>query len=108
MTIDNLLLAEDLYEKLLAGEKEITLRLGYRDVRMGELVFAPTGDESRNIAVNVYMVVHAALRDIPDILLETEGFKNHEEAVAGLRRFYPDVNLDSEVTVILFELKKSA
>ncbi len=106
MPIDNLLLAGDLFEQLLAGNKEAIIRLGYQDVRLGELVFKRTEDEDKSAAVDVFMVIHTEIRDVPEILLEAEGFKDYDEAVAGLRRFYPDVTLLSEVTVLVFELKK--
>ena len=102
MPVTEMLLAEDLFEQLLAGEKSVTMRNGHRDVRPGSFVFKCTQDESRSAKVDVIQVLHSRLADVPIGFLMEEGFDSTEQAEEALRRFYPHITKESEVTVIVF------
>ena len=60
-----------------------------------------SGDRQKEI--NVYQVVHIYLKLVPDPVAQDDGFEDAEDMYEGMKRFYPDLTPDDEVTIIYFE-----
>lgn len=97
-----LLLAENVFDQLDGG-KNVTIRKGRRDIMRGGLIFESV-DKGRERLVEVGLVYYAPLRNV---LLEdyvNDGFKDKTDMLTGLRKFYPDINMETEMTVVRFKL----
>ena len=84
---------------ILRGAKKITIREGARDYRDGQVMLC-CHIEPWAVMAKITSVRHCALRDVTKKEYEDDGFETHEELLDGLKRFYPDLTLDSPVTVI--------
>ena len=101
MELQKLILAEDVYDALETG-KNCTIRKGRRDIKLDKLLFESL-DEKRTTVVNVVMTIHCKLQHIPDEFVWNDGFTGHENMLTEMKRFYPDIQMDTECTVIIFE-----
>jgi hypothetical protein len=99
-----LLIAQDWGMRIgvLDGGKSISIRTGYRDYRLGPMMIADH-KEPFAVMVNVTSVRHCKLMDVTEEEMEADGFGSHDHMVRRLRRFYPDIRLDSPVTVIQWD-----
>ena len=89
-------LAEDLVPYVIRGDKRITLRKGHRE-------FGPEVEIAGYTAV-VDSVEYFKLKDVPLEVLNDDGFENHDDALQGMKRFYPDITMETEMTAIRFHL----
>jgi hypothetical protein len=96
-------LCSELMGLVKAGLKKITIRDGYRNIRIGPAFFS-TPDGSEEVQVYVTKVVHCALYRASTEELLMDGYDDLTDAVAGLKKFYPDLRSGSEVTIIHFKL----
>ena len=94
--INLLKLTEENFNKL-KKDKRCTIRAGYRDVRLGNLRFE---SDSCACIVKVINVIHTTLSDVPEKYMINDGFGTHNEMIHGLRLYYPDIDYNSEVTII--------
>lgn len=101
--MQKLMLADDVFDALLDG-KYVTIRYGRRDLQLGDLLFESTDDTSRSAVVNVRIVYYSKLRDVMLVHLLNDGFKDYYDMESKMKRFYPNISLDSEVTTIVFDL----
>lgn len=93
-------LVDDLFPALMSGEKLCTIRAGKRDFNTGPLTFeSKTGQQA---LVNVTEVRHKKLRDLTDREAQMDGALNAEEMADALKRFYPDIGPDSDITIVLY------
>ncbi len=97
-------LADDLFGPLRAAEKFCTIRKGRRDVELGDLQFEGAEDVSLKEVVQVTSVTFTTLGGVPEETLEADGFRDHDDALEQMKRFYPDITFDTEVTVVDFFL----
>lgn len=95
-------LADDLFGPLREGKKLTTIRKGRRDVLLGALRFDGAEDESLTEVVNVTSVTFTTLAGVAKEVLWSDGFDDHDDALEQMKRFYPDIKLSTEVTVIDF------
>lgn len=95
-------LADDLFGPIRSAEKLTTIRKGRRDVALGDLRFEGATDESLSEVVNVTSVIFTTLAGVSKAVLESDGFEDHDDALEQMKRFYPDITLNTEVTVIDF------
>jgi len=102
MALEKLIFAEDIFDNLFKG-KVCTIRQGRRDVELGDLL-CESLEEHRLKTVNVIMVIYCSLQDIPDEFVENDGYLEHYDMLAKMRRFYPDIELTTECSVIIFEV----
>mgnify|MGYP001434654561 CR=1 FL=1 len=119
MPIQTLKLADDLFPDVLAERKTNTICSGHREIET-RLVFEPTsgkelldddGDPYISVLVKVESVKHCLFRELTLEDLQREGITTSEATFVqdlqnfldGMRRFYPDMTMDSPVTVINFE-----
>jgi hypothetical protein len=87
------------------GHKNVTIRKGRRDVTVGPLLLEATNGTEQPINVNVLAVDFCTIDTIADWALKGEGLNSSDELLDVLSRFYPDININSEVTCIEFEVK---
>lgn len=100
--MQQLILAEDVYDQLAFG-KRCTIRKGKREIAKGDLEFKSL-TKGRTIIVNVIEVYTCELNTIFMSHVINDGFKDYEDMHECMKRFYPDIAIDSEVTVIRFQL----
>lgn len=103
--MQTLFLKEELFELLDCG-KNVTIRKGYKEIKLGELkLLSPVeGDEhSMKRIVDVTHVLYSKANDIPIGLVNDDGFFNHDDMIEKMKEFYPDFNENTECTVLLFE-----
>jgi len=94
-------LYEDVFDELENG-KRCTIRKGYKDISLGAVSFKST-ETNRNRYYEVWMVYHCKLKHVlPDDLI-SDGFDSHSDMEQQMKRFYSDITLDDEVTVIKFK-----
>jgi len=99
--MQKLTLFEDVFD-LLASGKAATIRKGRILITSSDLLFQST-EEKRELTVSVKEVYYCQLKDVnlEDVL--NDGFKNHQDMAEKMKRFYPDITLDTEVTVVKFD-----
>jgi hypothetical protein len=90
-------LAEDLIPAMVAGKKTVTIRKGKRE-------FAPEIDIAGYPAI-ADSVEYYTLSTCPLDVLVNDGFHSFQDTVDSMKRFYPDITPDTEVTVLRFHLK---
>ena len=89
-------------DDVLSGKKQITIRQGYRDYSNGPTLI---GCHILNWATlkQITSVHYALFKNITLKELQDDGFQNHDEALDRLHRWYPDLTIDSEMTIIRWE-----
>lgn len=105
MTIEvSMALAHPLFQRARDGNKNVTIRRGYRPVRLGDFYFYNASDNDDILECEVVRVTHCVLWRAGLEVLQADGFKDLYDAVKSMREFYPDLTEHSEVTVIHWEL----
>jgi len=84
------------------GRKPVTIRQGHRDYRPG-LVMICCDIANRAVKATITKVRHVTVRQVTADECRLDGFTGRADMLAGLRRFYPDMTLDSPVTVIHYQ-----
>lgn len=98
--MQKLTLYEDIFDALENG-KRTTIRKDRRNIALGELMFEST-EEGRQKIVEVESFYYTKLENVNAKDLENDGFKNHYDMWEKMQRFYPEITLIDEVTVIRF------
>jgi len=91
-------------DKVLRGEKNITLRLGIVRPRFGEVLIV-CGNKAYGICEIESMDV-TTIDKLDEKIVKLEGFKSREELLQALRELYPDVVERDLVTIIRFRVRK--
>ena len=96
-----LLIAPDdgMRHRIETGTKTITIREGHRDYRPG-LVMLCCHLVAWAVQADINDVRHCTLREVTEEEWEDDGFVSQEDLLTQMRRFYKDLTLDSDVTVI--------
>lgn len=97
-----LLFAPEFHAAIKNGEKEITIREGLRAYQVGETVMLCCHVASWCRMATVTRVVHQKFLDISLMDLLRDGFVGHETALTEMGKFYSDLNMNSDMTVIEF------
>ena len=95
-----LIAGEQMRDDTLSGKKKITIREGHRDYEKGPVLL---GCHILNWAkmAEITSVKHTILRDISEKdLIDDFGSPSHFMASKTLSQWYPNINLDSAVTVV--------
>lgn len=100
MKLQTLKLAEDVFDQLEYG-KSVTIRKGKRDIDLDLLKFE-SEETKREQIVMVRFVMYAKLKNIPLEDVWLDGFENYEDMIENMKRFYPDINMETVCTVIQF------
>ena len=82
--------------------KTVTIRKGYRPIRLEELRFESL-EEKRIMTVKVVHVIHAIVQDIPMEYVKNDGFIDKHDLVNQLKVFYPNIDETTEVTIISYK-----
>jgi hypothetical protein len=99
--MQSLLLAEHVYDQLETG-KRVTIRKGRRDIFLGPLAFASTNNNRTQI-VEVDMVYYCKLKLVLPSDYINDGFNDIDHMFQEMKKFYPDISMDSEVSVVRFK-----
>ena len=86
-------------DAVLDGFKNITIREGYRNYTPGPVMI---GCHILSWAVlkEITRVEWKLLKDVTEPEMLADGFNSLDDVLVGLRRFYPEIGLDSSITVI--------
>lgn len=98
----NLEIQRDKFRFVLAGCKTYTIRRGHRTFDKSIHIHSIGRPDWLACIVNSY--VHTILADVPFKVLEAEGYRSFRESLDTLRVFYPELDWDSEVTIVEFRL----
>ena len=87
---------------IIYREKTITIREGHRDYRPGPVMICchlvPWA-----VMADITNVRHCTLCEITQEEYEADGFNSQDDMLQGMQRFYPNMTLDSPVTIIIWE-----
>lgn len=99
-----LLIAPDdqMRANILSGVKKISIREGHRDYKTGPMMIC-CHIEPWAVQVDVTEVFHRTLDEVSFIEWEADGFTSQQDLLDGLRSYYPNITLDSPVTVIYWD-----
>ena len=103
MEKQKLKLADDLFPSLEEGNKTMTIRRGHRDIRLGDLLFEGVTDESLQKEVEVVEVTHIRVVGVSDEECQSDGFNDWTDFYQGMKKYYPDLDVTEECTLIYFE-----
>ncbi len=95
-----LLIADDLMPLIKSGKKKITIRKGRRDVELGKLLFT-SSDEIQ--MVEVVEVRYLRVSGVSEEICKQDGFYGWVDFYEGMKRFYPDLDVSEECTIVFFE-----
>ena len=98
-------LVDDLFPPLLAGEKLCTIRAGKRDFTAGPMTFE--SKSGLHATVNVTEVRHKKLSELTDREAQMDGALNAQDMADALKRFYPEIGPDSDITIVLYDPPKA-
>jgi hypothetical protein len=85
------------------NSKRVTIRTGHRNIAAGQnLVIENATDETDTLCVVPHTVVHTYLKHVNENHLNADGFLNAYDAAKKMQRFYPDITVDSKVTVVVW------
>ena len=96
-------LKDDLFLSLKDDEKRFIIRRGYIDIRIGNLLFEGTKDQSLQYEVEVVEVSHVRISGVSDEIAREDGFENWIDFYREMKKYYPDLDVSEECTVIYFE-----
>ena len=94
-----LIAGEEMRDDTINGIKNITIREGHRDYTPGKVLL---GCHILNWAVmrEIISVRHTTIREVKKEEYFLDDFRSREDMLDGLRKYYPDLTMDSPVTVI--------
>jgi hypothetical protein len=94
-----LIAGEQMRDEVLDNIKTITIREGWRDYTPGPVLL---GCHILKWATmrNITDVQYKLLKEVTEEEYTADGFVSFDNMLDGLKRFYPNINSDSEVTVI--------
>jgi len=96
-------LKDDLFPSLKDSEKKITIRRGYRNIRIGILLFKGIKDQNLQYEVEVVEVRHLRISGVSDGIAREDGFKDWVYFYQEMKKYYPDLDVSEECTLIYFE-----
>jgi hypothetical protein len=88
---------------LRTGRKRITFRAGRRKFLPGEVVEGRCA-EGVVLPLRITGCVTKALRDVTEEEARADLFEDKESVLEGMRKFYPAVTWETEISLIRFEL----
>jgi hypothetical protein len=97
-----LLLAEELIDATLSGKKFVTVREGHRNYKPGRVIFA-CPEVEWSMMKEITNVKHTTPKKCDKRDYLDEGWVSREDMVEDLKRFYPNLTMDSPITVIRFK-----
>ncbi len=86
---------------LITGVKRISIREGHRDYRLGDVLIGDS-ENSFVVTATIVEVKHTLLSQVTREEWEADGFVSQEDLLAKMKKYYPKINLDSEVTILFW------
>ena len=103
--IQKLKLDDKLLLPIMDGDGErVTVRKGRRDIQLGQLLFEGVLDERLKYLVTVTEIRYVRVVDVDDDVIRAEGFGNWGDFYEDMKKYYSDLDISDEVTVIYFEV----
>jgi hypothetical protein len=101
-----LIAGEPMRDAVLNGTKKITIREGHRNYTLGPVMI---GCHLLNWATlrQIIRVDWKTLKEVTSEEMVADGFKTQKGMLSGLKKFYPEITLDSPITVIEWEEVKT-
>jgi hypothetical protein len=90
-------------EQIRTGRKRITFRAGRRRFPSGEIVEGRCA-EGVVLPLRITGCVTKALREVTEEEAREDLFESREVVLEGMRRFYPAMTWETEITLIRFEM----
>ncbi len=81
-------------------EKEITIRAGHRDYRVGDKLAIVNYAWGFAVRATVSAVRHCTLAEVTDEEMNADGWTDRDRMLLDLQRFYDGMTWESPVTVI--------
>ena len=103
ITLDWWTSPEEFKRMIKDGKKRITIRRGYRDIRIEKLLFEGIKDETLQYEVEVIEVRHILISKVSDEIAREDGFENWVNFYRMMKKYYPDLDVSEECTLIYFE-----
>ena len=101
--IQELMLADDLFEGIDDGTKQNTIRYGKRNIVPGVLRFVATDDNTETRLVEVTNVSYVRTGDITNEKAQSYGYYDKEDLIDVMRYYYPTIDDENDdLTVIEF------
>ena len=87
---------------IMLGKKNITIREGHRDYTVGPVMICchlvPWA-----VMATITDVRHTTLSEVTAEELWADGYESHVRMLEDLKRFYPNIAMDSPVTVVCWD-----
>lgn len=90
---------QDMRSKVLTNQKSISIREGHRDYKIGPIMLC-CHLVPWSVMAQVISVTHCTLQDVTEQACIDDGFASQVDLLAGLKRHYPSMTLNSPVTII--------
>lgn len=103
--MQELKLANDLFISLFEGTKRATVRRGSRDIIKGAMALEAADGGGWGVIVNVTEVRHKKLSELTDEEAKADCAESAGELTTDLKRFYPDITSNSDITIVFFDFK---
>ena len=75
----------------------------YWDIRLGKLLFQGAKDDTLQEKVEVVEVSHIRISGVTEDACQEDGFANWVDFYQGMKKYYPDLDVSEECTLIYFE-----
>lgn len=100
--MQSLYVAPVMFEKILTGEKTMTVRRGVKDVTTGDMII--DDGEGREVKVTVTRVDITCFGLLGDIEIRLAGHATADTFHTTIRQFYADITEEDTVTCVYFAL----
>lgn len=101
--MQSLLISPDLLEKARSGQKTATIRLGRRDIQLGELILRSNAEPEKFITRTVRRVTYLAICELTRQEVNLLGYSSFMAMSKRFQEIYPDNDSDGETEVTLIE-----
>ncbi len=95
--------SEGTVDLIRSGRKRITFRAGRRRFRAGEIVDGACA-EGVTIPLRITGCETKPLKEVTEDEARADLFQSREVVLEGMRRFYPEMTWDTEISLIRFEV----
>ena len=85
-----------------SNDKKVTFREGLRDFREGRVILFNL-EKSWCISRNITKVDFIKLKDVPEDVIKKDGYVDFNDALLGMRKYYPNITPDSMVTLTYWD-----
>lgn len=104
----NIKMANYLMEACRSGVKRVTIREGHRyEYRNGPCVIEDATNPNEQLAVDVHTLIFTTAERAPAQYVYADGFANVDHMIETLRKFYPNIDRNSKITIVAWERQLS-